>query len=445
MQPARKRLTGWFRTSAMILAAFAGGALTAQPGWATGERETPYAPLSQLARVLVFIENQYVDPVERQRILDGAIKGMVAELDPHSAYMTPKEFAAFNEDTEGTFGGIGVEVDFKHERITVLAPIPGGPAAKAGIRAGDEIIAVDDKPLSGLSVDKIVRMMRGAPGTKVKIAARRKGESEPLTFTLVREHVHVNSVEGKRLTGNVAYLRLKQFQSGTRDDLLDVVAAVRKADAADLEGVVLDLRNNPGGLIDEAEAVADEILSSGTIYSTRHRGKILDEVRAHLGGALAKLPLVVIVNEFSASSSELLAAAIQDNQRGSIVGAPTFGKGSVQTIYQLPGAAGLRLTTMRYYTPSGRAIQAAGIQPDIVVRYKDDETKSIGVLREGDLEGALAPESGQPGSNVAEVMVGEKRPELVAIAELPDDPEKSGDFALQVAYRKLRAARAPSR
>ncbi len=424
---------------AMVAAAFLGGAVTARTSSATGERETPYAPLSQLGRVLVFIENQYVDPVERQRILDGAIKGMVAELDPHSAYMTAKEFSLFNEDTEGTFGGIGVEVDFKDDRVTVLAPIPGSPAARAGIRAGDEILAVDDKPLHGVPVDKIVRLMRGPPDTHVKVTLRHKGEGEPITLDLVREHVHVKSAEGKRLTGNVAYLRLKQFQSGTHDELLEALGAIRQSDGAALEGVVLDLRNNPGGLIDEAEAVADEILSSGTIYSTRHRGRILDEVHAHVGGALSRLPMVVLVNEFSASSSELLAGAIQDNKRAAIVGSPTFGKGSVQTIFQLPGGAGLRLTTMRYYTPSGRAIQAAGIQPDLQVRYKDDAEAKLPLLREGDLEGALPGEIGHTSGNVAEVLTGDKRPELTSMAELPEDPEKAHDFALQVAYRKLQA------
>jgi carboxyl-terminal processing protease len=433
----------WLVNVAMIAAAFAGGAMTARSSFATGERDTPYAPLGQLGRVLVFIENQYVDPVERQRILDGAIKGMVAELDPHSAYMTPREFALFNEDTEGTFGGIGVEVDFKDERVVVLAPIPGSPAQKGGVKAGDEILAVDEKPLHGMAVDKIVRLMRGAPGTKVKITLRHKtaaGKSEPETLELTREHVHVSSVESKRLRGNVAYLRLKQFQSGTRDELLEAIAAVRKAGDAPLEGAVLDLRNNPGGLIDEAEGVADEVLANGTIYSTRHRGQIVDEQRAHAGGALAKLPVVVLVNEFSASSSELLAGAIQDNHRGAIVGAPTFGKGSVQTIFQLTGGAGLRLTTMRYYTPSGRAIQASGILPDLRVRYKDDDAVKLPLLREGDLEGALQGEGHAPGSNVAETVTGEKRPELTPVAAMPDDPDKGTDFALQVAYKKLAAS-----
>jgi carboxyl-terminal processing protease len=199
--------------------------------------------------------------------------------------------------------------------------------------------------------------------------------------------------------------------------------------------VILDMRSNPGGLIDEAEGIADEFLSSGSIYSTRHRGRILDEVRAHSGGAAAKLPLVVLVNEYSASSSELVAGALQDNQRAQIIGANTFGKGSVQTIFQLPGGAGLRLTTMRYYTPSGRAIQAAGIQPDVLVAFKEDDKGPT--VREGDLEGHLQAET-QPGQGRhAKVFVGDKRPKYIPIDEVPVDPRGSDDFALGVAFEQL--------
>ena len=421
----------------MIAAAFAGGALTAHVGHATSEAQSPYAPLSQMARVLVFMENQYVDPVERETILDGAIKGMVAELDPHSAYMNPKDFALFNEDTEGTFGGIGVEVDFKDERILVIAPIPGSPAARAGIRSGDQIVAVDHRLLRGLAIDAIVRLMRGPPKSHVKVTVKRKGKDEPLYFDLVREHIHVRSVEGKRLEGGVAYLRLKQFQQGCHQELLEEVGRLRQASSEPLTGVILDMRSNPGGLIDEAEGVADEFLSSGSIYSTRHRGKILDEIYAHRGGALADLPAVVLVNEYSASSAELVAGALQDNERATVVGARTFGKGSVQTIFALPGGAGLRLTTMRYYTPNGRAIQAAGIEPEVLVRYQEDD-KGAPPLRENDLAGHLAAETGDGPSRANRVVVGDKRPDYTPIGEVAGDPHAGKDLALQVAYDTVR-------
>jgi carboxyl-terminal processing protease len=264
---------------AALAAAFAGGAAVAQSSHATTQAQSPYEPLDQLARVLVFVENHYVEAVERNRLVEGAIHGMVAELDPHSAYMNPREFAAFTEETEGTFAGIGVEVDYRDEAVTVIAPITGSPAARAGLRSGDQILAVDDKPLRGLPVDKIVELMRGKPRSQVRLTVKRPGESKLLRFDLVRESIHVPSVESKRLRAAVGYLRLKQFQTGTHEELLTAVAALQQG-AEPLRGMVLDLRNNPGGLVDEAEAVADEFLSAGAIYSTRHRGTILEEAQA---------------------------------------------------------------------------------------------------------------------------------------------------------------------
>jgi carboxyl-terminal processing protease len=423
-------------TAALIGASFAGGAFTTHLSHADTEDDSPYAPLAQLGRVLVFVENNYVDPVERNKVLDGVIKGMVAELDPHSAYMTPEEFALFNEDTEGTFGGIGVEVDFKDDHVVVVSPVPGAPAARAGIKAGDKIVAVDNKLLRDIPVDKIVGLMRGPPNTKVKVSIKRDGEAELLHFTLTREHVHIRSAEGKRMTGAIAYLRLKQFQSGSHKELLEEIGNLREGADEPLRGAILDLRGNPGGLIDEAEGVADEFLSSGSIYSTRHRGKVLDEVVSHYGGALARVPVVVLVNEYSASSSELVAGALQDNGRARVIGARTFGKGSVQTIFQLPGGAGMRLTTMRYYTPGGHSIQAAGIHPDVVVAYAEDQTKGSLAMREDDLEGHLASE-GARSKRATETYTGQKAPEYIPIDKVPVDPRGGEDFGLEVAYKEL--------
>ncbi len=426
----------WLLTSLLVAASFAGGALTTHVSHAEGQASSPYHPLSQLGRVLVFMENQYVDPVERNKVLDGAIKGMVAELDPHSGYMNPKEFALFNEDTEGTFGGIGVEVDFKDDYAVVIAPIPNSPSARAGIRSGDKIVAVNNQPLRGLPVEKIVELMRGPPKTKVLVTVRREGQEDALHFNLVREHIHVRSVESRMMADGVGYLRLKQFQQGSHKELLEDVARLRKL--GDLSGILLDLRSNPGGLINEAEGIADEFLSSGSIYSTRHRGKILDEVVSHYGGALSKIPLVVLVNEYSASSSELLAGALQDNGRGRIIGARTFGKGSVQTIYQLPGGAGLRLTTMRYYTPGGHAIQAAGIYPDVLIKYAEDRKKGAPPLRESDLAGHLTAEQKKRRTGTTKTYEGDKRPEYTPIAKVPKNPRGGPDFGLETAYKELR-------
>jgi len=435
-----KSRPGWARTALLVTAAFAGGAATSHMARATTQAASPYSPLDQLARVLVLVENHYVEPTLRTRITEGAIKGMVAELDPHSAYMTPAEYAAFQGETEGKFGGIGVEVDFRDDFVTVIAPIEGSPAARAGIRPGDQIVAINGRPMRGERIDKMVVLMRGPVGSHVQIMVRRAGVSEPLSFDLVREEIHVSSVVGKRLSGDVAYLRLKQFQEGTHDELLRMTAKLRTAAKTPLTGVILDLRNNPGGLVDEAEAVADEFLSSGVIYTTRHRGKVLDEVRAHDGGAFASLPIVALVNEYSASSAELVAGALQDSRRATIVGAPTFGKGSVQTIFDLPGGAGLRLTTMRYYTPSGRTIQAEGIRPDVLIQNGSSAAPGQ-VVRERDLEGHLPAESASKGSARPTVVLdGGKQAEAASdpSRDVPVDPEKGDDFALSVAFKLLK-------
>ena len=224
-------------TVAALLVAFLGGAVSnslSHAGPATVP--TPYAPLNQLSQVLVLMENQYVDPVERRRILDGAIKGMVAELDPHSQYMTPEEFTRFNEDTGGEFGGIGVQVDFKDDVLVVVAPIEGSPAARAGVRSGDKLLAVDGKVLRGLPMDKIVKLMRGKPGTSLRLIVKREGVSEPMSFRLKREQIQVRSAEGKRFADDVLYLRLKQFQDGTHREMLEEIGKVRADAAAPLRG-----------------------------------------------------------------------------------------------------------------------------------------------------------------------------------------------------------------
>ncbi|MEJ7728976.1 MAG: S41 family peptidase [Polyangiaceae bacterium] len=418
-----------------VVAAVAGGAGTSHFAHASTQASSPYAPFDQLARVLVLVENQYVEPAQRTKVIEGAIKGMVAELDPHSAYMNPAEFALFQSETEGKFGGVGVEVDFRNEYVTVIAPIEGSPAARAGMKSGDQILSVNGKPMRGERIDKLVTLMRGPAGSKVRVVVRRAGVPDPLTFDLVREEIHVTSVVGKRLDGDVAYLRLKQFQEGTHEELLRAAAKLRSESKNPLAGVILDMRSNPGGLVDEAEAVADEFMGEGSIYSTRHRGKVIDEARARPGGAFATVPIVVLVNEYSASSAELVAGALQDSRRASVVGAPTFGKGSVQTIYDLPGGAGMRLTTMRYYTPSGRSIQAQGIRPDIAIESK--QVAPGDVVRESDLEGHLPAEGAAtpvPGKVVVQPGAA---PEGELGRDVPSNPSRGKDFPLSVGYQML--------
>jgi carboxyl-terminal processing protease len=424
--------------------AFAGGACATALGGGGSKvalGDTPYAAVEQLGRVLVDVENEYVDPVDRAKLVDGAIKGMVGELDPHSSYMAPDEFRAFESDTEGEFGGIGIEVESRNDQLVVLSPIEGSPADRAGIKSGDVIVSVDGKDPSAEPLDKLVKRLRGAPGSRVKVGVRRAGVADLLSFDLARELVHVTSVSSKLLANGVAYVRVKQFQDHTHDELLQAASKLRGR-GGKINGIILDLRSDPGGLVDQAADVADEFLSDGVIYSTRHRGQIVEEVKAHAGGAFATEPCVVLVNQYTASASELVAGALQDQKRASVVGEPTFGKGSVQAIIALPGGAGMRLTVSRYYTPSGRAIQADGVHPDVTVETGKDEA---GVsYREKDLDGHLAPESGGGETRPKSVVVvagdgGSPVPESSGsdARSVPDDPEKGSDAMLKVGWQVL--------
>jgi carboxyl-terminal processing protease len=442
--------------------AFAGGAIYgARTSRATTADETPYAVVGQLARVLVRVENDYVDPVERSKLLRGAIKGMVEGLDPHSSYMTPEEFDAFANETEGQFGGIGIEVDIRGDQLTVIAPIEGSPAARAGVRSGDHIVSIDGEDIDHVSLDKLTRRMRGPTGSHIKLFVRRTGVKDPLVFDLVRSVVHVPSVASRLLDGGVLYLRIKQFTEHTHEELLKAAARQRARGA--MTGIVLDLRSNPGGLVDQSAEVADEFLVGGTIYTTRHRGEIVDEVKARAGGAFSSLPTVVLVDEWSASASELLAGALQDRKRALVVGANTFGKGSVQSIMQLPGGAGLRLTTARYYTPSGRSLQAEGVHPDVLIESADPNAAAL-QLHERDLDGHLEAEPlGAAGAHHSPLAAAPKTvPVLRAPADagnddevkpdniegeeavnVPRNPAQGTDFALKVGYQLVRRAPLP--
>jgi carboxyl-terminal processing protease len=406
---------------------------------AESSNPNPYALFDQFGRVLAWVENEYVDPVERGRLVEGAIEGMVAELDPHSAYLPPEDYAIFQSDTEGHFGGVGVEVDFAEDWVTVIAPIEGSPAERAGVLPGDRIMAIDHVSVRGKSAVDLVKRMRGAPGTQVLLTVRRQGSDNYVYFRLTREVIDVTSVASEALAEGVGYLRIKAFQEGTHTELLEHIGRVRqKAERAPIAWI-LDLRNNPGGLVNEAAAVADEFLSTGVIFTTRRRGEVVDLVRAQPGGALRRGKVAVLVNEFSASSAELVTGALQDNGRARVIGFNSFGKGSVQTIVDLPGGAGLRLTTLRYYTPSGRAIQAQGIRPDIVVASPEGE---FGVTREKNLEGHLPAEAGAPVETPTPSQVESGRrasthPTPSPSAQVPVDPRKGTDVTLATAYRWL--------
>ena len=465
--------------AAFVGGVFVGGVSFSHRAEATPGNQNPYQSVNQLGRVLVQVENNYVDPVERDKLVEGAIKGMVENLDPHSAYMPPEEWRQFQNDTEGQFGGVGLEVDGRAEKLIVIAPIEGSPAQRAGIRSGDQIVAVDGDDVVGQPLDKVVKRMRGAAGTKVKItmlrdtklaeaavkkspkqqredaldagaigdasAPERTGQA--LTFELTREQIHVSAVLHKLLDGNVGYIRIKQFQERTHAELIAAISKLR-ADAKGglIAGVLLDVRSNPGGLVDEATEVADEFLSTGGIYSMRHRGQVIEDLRARPGGALSDVPVVALVNEWSASASELLVGALQDNKRATVVGANTFGKGSVQSILPLPAGAGLKLTTARYYTPSGHAIQADGIHPDVVLEPGTRAPAETGkILRERDLPGHLPAEGPQGGSTPrdggASLRIDAGTDQVIGAQarDIPVDPSTSADVVLRVGYQMLRA------
>jgi carboxyl-terminal processing protease len=456
------------RVTGFSALAFAGGAAATIAGShtarATSQDESPYAAMAQLGRVLVTVENEYVEPVDRTKIVNGAIDGMVAGLDPHSSYMAPQDFALFQSDTEGEFGGVGLLVDARDEVITVLAPIEGSPAERAGIRSGDKLLAVDGETAVGLGLEKMVRKMRGKPGTHVKLTLRRdpKGNANAdaganananasgnvITIDLVREVIKVPSVASRLLKGDVAYVRIAQFQDKTHEQLLKAAARLRAEAKGPFKGVVLDMRSNPGGLVDEAADVADEFMSGGTIYTARHRGQVIDDVKAHGGGAFADAKTVVLVNGYTASAAEIVTGALQDAKRATVVGEQTFGKGSVQTIFELPGGAGMRLTTERYYTPSGHAVQAEGIHPDVTVSSNDDSP--FPVLRERDLEGHLAPEdrgAAHATANGTTIVVDAGAPSAQSeddlggtegsVANIPADPAAGKDAVLKIGYALL--------
>lgn len=338
------------------------------------------------------IQKKYVEDKDSKDLIYGAIKGMVTTLDPHSAFLTPEEFKELEIETTGIFSGIGIEITLKDGILTVVSPIEGSPADKAGLRAGDKILQINDKSSKNMSLTDAVRLIRGTRGTKVNLTILHEGEKETQKYSITREVIPIKSVKSKSLEENYGYIRISTFQDKTTEDFQ---AALKKLEATKggLKGLVLDLRNDPGGLLNEAVKIADEFLETGLIVYTQ--GRIKDQnlkFNAHPNKTPKNYPIVVLVNEGSASASEIVAGALQDQKRAIILGMPTFGKGSVQTIIPLDDGSGLKLTTARYFTPNGRSIQAKGITPDILVKgkppLKKGETaeKEPRMLREKDLE-----------------------------------------------------------
>ncbi len=363
----------------------------------TGKAPKSNLPLEELqvfAEVFGKIKSEYVDATSDADLLNDAIQGMLSGLDPHSTFLEPEAFREVRISTEGKFGGLGIEVTTEDGRIKVVAPIDGTPAYDADIRSGDVIVSIDGQQVRGMDLREAVDSMRGEPGTRIVLTISRDGIPEPFDVPLVRAVIKVASVRGSLLEPGLGYARISSFQSGTANNLRTQIEKLERENEGPLEGLLLDLRNNPGGVLNSAVDVSDLFLESGTVVSTRGRDNVTDaSYGSRPGDILDGVPMVVLVNGGSASASEIVAGALQDHGRAVVMGTRTFGKGSVQTVIPMNNGGALKLTTARYYTPLDRSIQARGIEPDIEVRQS--EVRELGrrqSVRESDLAGHLSEE-----------------------------------------------------
>ncbi len=355
--------------------------------------ENKYKPLKQFSQVMDMVEDNYVKDVTRKDLMEGAIKGMLKNLDPHSAYLSPDSFEEMQVETSGEFSGVGIEITLKKGRLTVVSPIEGTPAQKAGLKAGDTILEINGNSTQDISIMDAVHQIRGEKGTEVELTILHKNANKPKKVTIERDKIPVHSVESQVLQQGYLYLRITNFNKNTSQELHDALQKHRSG----LEGVVLDLRNNPGGLLTQAISVADTFLSQGKIVYTKGRVEKaqMSKSAQKQDFDLTDVPMTVLINSGSASASEIVAGALKDQKRALVVGVRSFGKGSVQTVIPLSSGAGIKLTTARYYTPDGRSIQAEGIEPDIKVPFVapqgDDKNNQnpFSMFREKDLEGHL--------------------------------------------------------
>lgn len=346
-----------------------------------------YEDLKVFTDVLGLVQKEYVEEADPKNLVYGAIKGMLETLDPHSAFMPPDMYKEMQAETKGRFDGIGIEITLKDGVLTVVSPIEDTPAFKAGILANDQIIKIEGESTKNLTLQDSVKRLRGPKGTKVTITIMREGFTKPQEFTLIRDVIPIRSVRYEMLEKQYGYIRLSQFQEKTDSEFEKAFKTLEEESKGNLKGLVLDLRNNPGGLLDQAVKVADRFIDSGLIVSMEGRREDQKmKFYAHGKKTIPRYPLVVLINSGSASGAEILAGAIQDQRRGILVGTQTFGKGSVQTIFPLKDGSGLRLTTARYFTPNGRSIQAKGITPDVVVKPSRPEEEKESLLPKHPME-----------------------------------------------------------
>jgi carboxyl-terminal processing protease len=355
------------------------------------EERLPLTDLRVFTEVFHQIREAYVEEVDDRTLLENAIKGMLAGLDPHSAYLDERSFGDLRVSTSGEFGGVGLEVGAEDGFVKVITAIDETPAQKAGIEAGDLIIKLDNQPIKGMNLNDAVKMMRGERGSKVTLTILREGVSQPFDITLTRDVIHVASVRSKALEPGYGYVRIAQFQNNTGEDFRKAIDKLKRDNNGQLKGIVMDLRNNPGGVLQASVEVVDALVESGLIVYTKGRLPNSDtSFNASPGDIMKGAPVVVLINGGSASASEIVAGALQDHKRAIIVGTQSFGKGSVQTVLPLPEDRAIKLTTALYFTPKGRSIQAEGIVPDIAVeRAKLTKLKDIGGIKEADLTGHL--------------------------------------------------------
>jgi carboxyl-terminal processing protease len=425
-----------FSRYALVLAigVFVGVALTLERA-VQAEREIssqtlPLDELKVFTEVFGKIKSDYVESVQDKKLLEDAIHGMLAGLDPHSAYLDPESFKEVRIGTEGQFGGLGIEVTMENGFVKVVAPIDDTPAQRAGLKSGDLITRLDDTPVKGMTLNDAVKKMRGKPDTDIKLTVVREGEPKPLEFVITRAVIKITSVKSRMLEEGYAYVRITQFQSETAEALRRELSSLKEQADGPLKGLVLDLRNNPGGVLNGAVAVSDSFIRDGLIVSTK--GRIDDsqlKFTATPSDYLDGTPMVVLVNEGSASASEIVAGALQDHRRAIVMGTKTFGKGSVQTILPMNNGAALKITTARYYTPNDRSIQATGITPDVLVEdleFKKKETVT-GRVREADLARHLEGETEQGQEDSGE-----------ATASMTSMPDIETDFQLREALNLLK-------
>ena len=367
--------------------------ISSQRHSSAGVKGSDYESIELFTDVMAIIKKSYVEEADTKKLVYGAINGMLSSLDPHSSFMPPDTYKEMKIDTKGAFGGLGIEISIKDGVLTVISPIEDTPAFKAGIKSGDQIFKIDDKFTKDLNINDAVKRMRGIKGTTVTLTIMREGFEKPKEFPLVRDIIQVKSVKSRLMDDGYAYVRIAQFQEKTDEDLSKALKTMKEQNKGVLKGLVLDMRNDPGGLLDQAVRVSDHFVPEGQmiVYTEGREKDAKMQFMAKKGAKEPNYPIVVLINGGSASASEIVAGALQDHKRAIVMGTQSFGKGSVQTIIPLSDDSGLRLTTARYYTPKGRSIQAKGITPDIVVERVELPKETAGKkdsmhLREKDLE-----------------------------------------------------------